>query len=232
MPVRSLITPARSLSEQAYEKIRESIISLELLPGQTVQENELADVLGISRTPIRDALHLLISEQLIEVLPQRTKKIACISVSKVLESSVVRLSLECTAFRLAAKQWGTSPEHAKAEKMLTHLLQEQREAAETQDTFTFLRMDEEFHRQILLLAGNQTLIDVVYQMRGHLNRFRFLAMKELVLTKGLVKEHEDLLACLKAGDEQAVVQLLERHLGKIKEEIAPLREKFAPYFQD
>jgi len=232
MPITSPITSARSLSEQAYERIRDSIISLELEPGQVVQENELAVSLGISRTPIRDAFHLLISERLIDVLPQRTKKIACISVSKVLESSMVRLSLESTAFKIVAKQWGESPLHAKAEKQMAAILQEQREAAEQQDTAQFLRLDEAFHRQVLLLAGNQTLLDVVYHMRGHLNRFRYLAMKELVLTKSLVKEHDELFGHLKKRDEQAVVQLLEAHLGKLSTEIPPLREKFAHFFQD
>ncbi len=232
MPIKMSITPARNLSEQAYEHMRESIISLELTPGQIVQENELAATLGISRTPVRDAFHLLITERLIEVLPQRTKKIANISVSKVLESSMVRLSLERTAFRLAAKQWGTSKEYIIVEKQLEKLLEEQKEAAELQNTAQFLRLDEWFHKQIMLLAGNQTLLEVVHQMRGHLNRFRFLAMKELVLTKGLVREHEEIFACLRSRDDRGVVQLLESHLGKINEEIPALREKFDRYFQD
>ncbi len=225
-------TTTKNLSVQAYEKMREAIITLELQPGETVQENEMAASLGISRTPVRDAFHLLISEQLIEVLPQRTKKIALISVSKVLESSMVRLSLESTAFRVAASQWGSTSEYAKAEKYLEYVLEEQRDAAEQQDTKLFMQWDEEFHRQIMLLCGNQTLIDVVNQMRGHLNRLRFLAMKELVLTKGLVKEHDELFELLKKRDEEGVVQLLEAHLGKIRSEIPPLREKFAHYFQD
>lgn len=232
MPTKFPIAPARSLGEQAYESLREAIISLELTPGQVVQENELASSLGISRTPVRDAIHMLITEQLIEVLPQRTKRIASISVTKVLESSLVRLSLECTAFRLAADQWGTTEQHARAEKQMEYLIHEQKEAAELQDTALFLRLDEEFHKQIMLVAGNQTLLDVVHQMRGHLNRFRFLAMKELVLTKGLVQEHEEIFACLRNKDEQGVVQLLEAHLGKINEEIPSLREQFANYFQD
>jgi len=232
MSIKMSITPARNLGEQAYERIRESIISLELTPGQIVQENELAMTLGISRTPVREAFHLLITEQLIEVLPQRTKKIANISVSKVLESSVVRLSLERTAFQLAAMQWRASNDHVKVEKQLEKLLNKQKEAAELQNTAQFLRLDELFHKEIMRLAGNRTLLEVVHQMRGHLNRFRFLAMKELVLTKGLVREHEEIFACLRSRDERGLVQLLESHLEKIKEEIPSLREKFDHYFQD
>lgn len=232
MALKLPITPARNLGEQAYERMRESIISLELTPGQVVQENELAEKLGISRTPVRDAFHLLITERLIEVLPQRTKRIASISVSKVLESSIVRLSLESTAFRLAAQRWGTSEEYALADKQLERLLEQQKEAAEQQNTAQFLQLDESFHKQIMLLAGNQTLLEVVHQMRGHLNRFRYLAMKELVLTSGLVREHEEILDCLRRRDDRGVVQLLEAHLGNIIDEIPPLRAQFDQYFQD
>ncbi|GIP31966.1 GntR family transcriptional regulator [Paenibacillus sp. J2TS4] len=234
MKMRSIpsVSNTRNLGEQVYDKLRDSIITLELLPGQTVQENELGESLGISRTPIRDAFHLLIAEKLIDVLPQRTKKVACISATKVLESSMVRLSLESSAFKTVAKHWGDTPLYMKAEKQILRILQEQREAAELQDTRQFLQLDEDFHRQILQLAGNETLLEVVYHMRGHLNRFRFLAMKELVLTDKLVKEHDELFECLKKRDEIGIVQLLELHLGKLESEIPPLREKFPQYFQD
>ncbi|RKP50133.1 GntR family transcriptional regulator [Cohnella endophytica] len=223
----------RNLGAQAYETLREAIITLQLEPGQTVMETELADSLHISRTPIRDAFHLLISEQLIEVLPQRTKKIACISELKVKESSFVRLSLETSAFKLVAKQWDTlDHRYIKADKEINNLLREQSEAAAEQDIVQFLRLDEVFHERVLQLAGNETLLEVVYHMRGHLNRLRFLAMKELVLTKSLVQEHFELFDCLKNRDEAGVLQLLERHLGKLNSEIPPLREKFPHYFID
>lgn len=222
----------RSLSDQAYETLRHSIITLELEPGQTLYENELADALNISRTPIRDAFHLLLAEGLIEVLPQRTRKVACLSELKVKESSFVRLSLESSAFKLAARQWDASNRHVKTDKLITRILEEQSEAAEQQDVVLFLQLDEAFHSCILQLADNGTLLEVVHQMRGHLNRFRYLAMKELVLTKNLVQEHYELFDCLKKRDEAGLVQLLEHHLGKIEREIPLLRKKFPAYFSD
>lgn len=223
----------RNLGEQAYETLRDAIITLQLEPGQTVFETELAEKLNISRTPIRDAFHLLISERLIEVLPQRTKKIACISESKVKESSFVRLSLESSAFKLVARNWDTAnSKYSRAERQINSILQEQSDAAEEQDIVQFLRLDEAFHRCVLQLAGNETLLEVVYHMRGHLNRFRYLAMKELVLTKSLVQEHYDLFNSLKQKDEAGVLKQLEHHLGKLDSEILPLRDKFPTYFKD
>ncbi|GAA3409323.1 GntR family transcriptional regulator [Paenibacillus hodogayensis] len=227
-----LVVPGKSLSEQAYEAIRDSIITLRLEPGQTIYENELAESLQISRTPVRDAFHLLLSEGLVDVLPQRNKRVAFISELKVRESSFVRFSLESSAFRLAARHWEAAVDRAKTERQIEALLHEQDEAAEQQDVVRFLQLDEEFHRRILQLAGNETLLAVVNHLRGHLNRFRYLAMKELVLTKTLVHEHEELFDRLKRGDEDGAVGLLERHLGKLDSEFPRLRERFGSYFRD
>lgn len=226
------VSSGKSLGEQAYETIRDAIITLRLEPGQTIYENELADSLHISRTPIRDALQRLVSERLVDILPQRSKRVAYISELKVKESSFVRLSLESSAFRLAAGDWRETERCAKAEKQIARLLREQSEAAEQQDVAEFLLLDEEFHRCILQLAGNETLLEVVYHMRGHLNRFRYLAMKELVLTGSLVHEHEELFERLKKRDEDGVVKLLEHHLGKLDSEFPRLREQFPGYFKD
>lgn len=228
----SSITRSKSLGEIAYEALRDSIISLKLKPGQTIFENEIANTFGISRTPVRDAFQRLIAEGLIEVLPQRTKKITTISVSKVKESGFVRLSLEKSVFKLVSKNWSDTGQYVVAEKQVKRILEEQNEAAEQQNVSQFLELDEAFHKVILQLSGNDTLLDVVYQMRGHLNRFRFLAMKELVLTKGLVDEHAELFHEVKHGNVKKVDALLERHLNNFDSEIPQLRELFPRYFSD
>lgn len=232
MDIPHPIAYGKSLGEQAYEALRDSIVTLQLKPGQLIYENELADQLRISRTPIRDAFKLLLAERLVEVMPQRNKRVAYISESKVKEIGFVRLSLESSAFRLAARQWDSSPRHAAAERSLRSVLEEQREAAESQDVTAFLRHDEAFHRMVLQLAGNETLLDVVYQLRGHLNRFRYLAMRELELTPRLIEEHEALLEGLRLNDEEAVARLLERHLGKLDADFANLRRQFPDFFTD
>ncbi|MFS0840305.1 GntR family transcriptional regulator [Paenibacillus sp. 1P03SA] len=226
------ITSGKSLGEQAYEALRDSIVTLKLEPGQTIFESEIADTFKISRTPIRDAFQLLVTEHLIEVLPQRHKKIALISESKVKESSFVRLSLESSAFKLAAGGWDSSEKFVHAERQIGRILREQSEAAEHQDVVQFLQLDEAFHKCILELTGNTTLLEVVYHMRGHLNRLRYLAMKELVLTRKLVEEHLELFDSLKKNDETGTVRLLERHLGNLDHEIPQLREQFPHYFTD
>lgn len=148
------IKNTKNLGEQSYEVLRDSIITLKLEPGQTVYESEITTLLNISRTPIRDAFHSLISEQLIEILPQRTKRIARISEMKVKDSAFIRLSLETSAFRLVAKNWSDTEQHSVAEKQIYQILEKQNDAAEEKDVNQFLLLDEAFHRHILQLAGN------------------------------------------------------------------------------
>src|SRR5699024_8291271 len=119
----------------------------------------------------------LISEKLIDVLPQRTKRVAFISVTRVLESNTVRLSLESTAFQSVAAKWDSTPIFKQAEEHLHDLIEKQTQAAADQDTATFLQLDEAFHKLVMQLTGNDTLIEIVELVRSHLNRYRFLAMK-------------------------------------------------------
>lgn len=224
---------SRSLGFQAYEAIRDAIITLQLKPGQSVMEVELAELLQISRTPVREAMQMLIAEQLVQVLPQRTKIVSRISEIKVKESAFVRLSLEQSAFQLVARQWSSGDARfQRADKELSALLQQQMEAAEQHHVQQFLTLDELFHRNILQLAGNDTLLEVVYHMRGYLNRFRYLAMNDFASTKAAVQEHIELLQALKAGDEAAIATMLKQHLGKLEGEIPILKQKYPDYFHN
>lgn len=232
MDLISPIKNTKNLGEQAYETLRDSIITLKLEPGQNIYENEIAALLEISRTPIRDAFHSLISEQLIEVLPQRTKIVSRISEQKVKESAFIRMSLERSAFKLVASNWDQSEKYQKAERQIQRILDEQEEALEAQDIDQFFQLHEAFHNSILQLTGNETLLQFISRVRGNLDRFRYLARREFVLTGHSVDEHRELLTFLKNRDEQKVEQLVDHHMGELDEELAGLREKYPTYFTD
>src|SRR5579875_1929969 len=98
MRLNKVSTSRKTLGEGAYQEIRNAIISLQLKPGQMISENELATSLGVSRTPIREALLMLNREALVEILPQRGARVAHINEHKVQEARFVRESLEVSAF--------------------------------------------------------------------------------------------------------------------------------------
>lgn len=226
-------TDRRSLSEQAYEAIREAILSLRLEPGQSVYENELAAMLKMSRTPVREAVRTLWVEELIEILPQRGMKVALISEKKVEEARFVRESLEVSALRAAVRRWRTEHEWcAQLAKRIQQTLRQQRTAAEAGEVLVFLEADEAFHRLLMLAADNRTLVSVVSQMRAHLNRVRTLSLRELKNIDALIREHEELLTALTAGDEERAVAVLSRHLQRLQQDVAVVRNQYPQYFRD
>jgi GntR family transcriptional regulator, rspAB operon transcriptional repressor len=226
-----LKTVRKSLGEQAYESIRDSIISLELEPGQMVSELELANMLGVSRTPVREAFRMLLLEELIEVLPQRGVRIALISQRKVEETRFVRESLEVNAFKIVAKLWNSVDERFKfIEQRIRLLFHEQALALKQQDPLKFLQLDEDFHRMILELTENHTLLTVVTNMRGHLNRVRFLSLQEPDKMASLVKEHEAFLEAIISNDEEQIGGLMEQHLRKLSSELPQIVAKYPHYF--
>jgi GntR family transcriptional regulator, rspAB operon transcriptional repressor len=220
----------KSLGEQVYEAMRERIVSLQLEPGRMIYENELAEGMGVSRTPIREAIRLLVSEELLDVLPQRGTRIALISEQKVAETRFVREQLELGAFRAVSREWNPDS-HREARMELGRLLEEQQEAAQAGDNARFLTLDEAFHRTILELTGNRTLLQMVNAMRGHLNRIRYLALRQYHHMKPLVEEHVNLLEALEAGDESEISRLLTIHFNKLDYQIPDLKHTYPQYFK-
>lgn len=224
-----------SLGMQVYRSIRESIVFARLEPGQLLYENDLADKLGVSRTPIREAIRLLESEELIEVLPQRGTRVSKISVQKLHDAIFIRQLLETGAFRAAAALWRTADREAvrkavRAELLL--LLDRQRSAAAAGDIAGFLQLDEDFHHVIMATIGNETLLRMVAQMRAHVNRARCLALRRFRNMEQVIDEHRKLMEALEAGDESWIERLLQRHLGQLKEDIAEIRAAYPSYFFD
>jgi DNA-binding GntR family transcriptional regulator len=220
----------KSLGEQAHEAIRDSVITLRLVPGEMVYENQLAATYGISRTPVREAIRKLAVEELIDVLPQRGTRIAHISERKLKDAAFVRSSLEMSAFRSVAKEWSETSESCRRLKQQVQLnLAEQHKAQNNPKVF--LQLDEAFHRLILQQLGNDTLLNVVLQMRGHLNRIRYLALEQLHDMERLVNEHEALFAAVTRNDDIAVAQILSGHLNKMHNDLPALKQRFADYFK-
>ncbi|AFC29250.1 GntR family transcriptional regulator [Paenibacillus mucilaginosus 3016] len=222
---------AQRKSQGVYEAIRDDIVSLRLVPGSMIYENELVEELGISRTPIREAIRLLVSEGLLEVLPQRGTRIARISLRKVAEARFIRGQLELGAFRLAARLWHPG-EHGGVKAEAEELLAKQREAAEAGDAARFLQLDEAFHQAVIGVNGNATLQQVITQMRGHLNRLRCLALRQYHYMPQMIEEHQGLLEAVEQGNEALAAERLEHHLGKLDVELPELRSAYPDYFQE
>ena len=232
MNLRNISTKRETLSDHAYQIIRDAIVTLRFEPGQLVFEAELGNTLGVSRTPIREAFRRLMAEELIEVEPQRGARIAYLSEKKIVEARFVRVSLEVSAFRQVAKNWNNDdPLFQNLHKEVNSILGEQKRMLDEQNFEEFLKLDEQFHYAILNSTGNSTLISIINQMRGHLNRMRYLELQEAKHMGRIVSEHVEIFQAIKSKNVDETERLLKEHIRWLEDTTSELVKKYPHLFR-
>lgn len=200
-----------SLAEQAYMAIRSAIIANQLTPGEVLTEESLAEMLGISRTPIRAALQRLLFE---EIVRQQGKNIVVSDVTEqdVRDVNAVRVQLEPLSARLIGERGGLN------EKQLERLRQcneKQCAAADAGDGAAFLDHDYAFHVMLAQLSGNGFLVDLVEKSNLVVKRFHTLVgtLEKHVAAAG--NEHREILDALAAQDYARAEEAIRAHLQNV-----------------
>jgi DNA-binding GntR family transcriptional regulator len=196
---------ARSLSDQAYYRIRELIVSLELEPGAVVNERELMERLGLGRTPIREALRTLARDRLVEVFPRRGIFVSDINVRDLAGLSEVRLALEGDAARLAAERRSRDDRAA-----LEALLAELDDAGG--DDRRLIELDQRIHRQVWASAHSPFLARTLEEYYVLALRIWFLALDRVAELEQAVHEHRELLEAVRDGDARRAEAAMRRHV--------------------
>jgi GntR family transcriptional regulator, rspAB operon transcriptional repressor len=194
----------------AYSVIRDAIITMKLAPGETLNEKETCAELGISRTPMREALLRLAQEGLVNIVPSGGTFVNKIAMRKVIEGHLIRSSLEMRTVRLAARNF--NPVH---EKDLDLLIFRQQEAAKRRDIDEAFKVDNEFHRLLCRIAGFPNVWQTIHNATGQLDRVRRQAFPKIGYFEEVLDEHVALYAAIKAHDENEAARLLKEHLGGI-----------------
>jgi DNA-binding GntR family transcriptional regulator len=197
---------ARSLSDQAYYRIRELIVSLELPPGSPVDERALMARLEIGRTPVREALRQLARENLVEVHSRRGMFVSSVEVGDLAALSEVRATLEAAAAALAAER-RTAADLAANEQLLAEL-----EGAERHDQRALIDLDQRLHRHVYRCAHNGFLEETLDGYYVLTLRIWFLALDRVVRLDDAVHEHRELLVAIRDGDAAAAADAMRRHI--------------------
>lgn len=198
---------ASSLREQAGQVLRASIIGGELEPGEIYSATMLAERLGVSPTPVREAMLDLASAGLVEPVRNRGFRVLTPDDRDLDEVGELRLMLEVPAMRRAVER-GSDEAIEALERSVVAIEQ----AAEKGDLPAFLLADREFHLGILEMTGNRRLVKLVEQLR---DQTRLIGLKELTETGGLMSsagEHREILEALRARDADSVEHLMRVHL--------------------
>jgi GntR family transcriptional regulator, rspAB operon transcriptional repressor len=225
LPPSAAIDPRRSLSAQIYELAREAIVSLWLKPGQAVSEKEIASQLGVSRTPVREALMRLSDEGLIEVFRQSGTFVSPIKLHDVYEGQLVREALEIAVVRQATRKF-----QRRFESRFQALLVRQRECAKWNDYDGFHALDEEFHRTISECSGTPRVWRIIISAKAQLDRVRRLGIRAPGQLQQILQQHESIVAGMKSGDEALAASALREHLNAVFTSIRLLLDENSAYF--
>lgn len=217
--------PKENAREYAMRILKSNIISLELAPGSVISENEIASLLGLSRTPVREALIELSKVNIVEIMPQRGSRILLIDYNLVEESRFLRLVLESAIIRQVCELRGPQDFSGLQEN-----LKLQEFYLENPSPNKLLELDNQFHKELFRLANKmrcyQWMID---GMEIHFDRVRSMSLSTIKDIK-IVEDHKAILRaiCQKNADE--AVAVATEHLSRYKIDEKAIRAKYPGYF--
>jgi len=215
--------PAPRTSRRVYEELRRRVLSLELPPGASLSENELAAALGVSRTPVREGLLLLSEEGLVQVFPKVGSFVSRVDPERVAEAQFLREAVELASLDDVPAE----PDSLLVAKLRENLALQQLADG---DLERFFELDEEFHRGLLHLAGHERTWPTVAAAKGHLDRARRMGLHENASTKIFVDQHASVLDALLAGNREEARALMRKHLRTVFADIEHVRRRSPELF--
>jgi GntR family transcriptional regulator, rspAB operon transcriptional repressor len=221
---RSLGTSAR---DQAYAALRAAIVGAQLEPGRRLSENQLADLIGVSRTPVRDALARLRDERLVAIVPQLGTFVTFIDEEAVADAHFVREALEVGAVRIAADQASGADLAALHDNLAA-----QEHAVAADDAETFARLDDDLHRLLCDLSGREAAWRLSERTRGQLDRVRLLSLPEAGYREQMLAEHRAVVAAVAAHDAPLAERELRHHLRMVLSQLPAIRAAHPEFFQE
>jgi len=217
---RSLILERKSLREEIFEILHKRIISGKHAPGEWLRQEEIASQLGVSQTPVREALDLLVASGLAERIPYRGVRVLQLSMEEIADSYALRLLLESTAVSAAARL--RTPEQLAS---LARLMEKSEALMTLNDMSEQMKLNREFH-QTLVSAGGNALMAHLYEMVSHqfpdwmLYEYMF-RHPELLQTslEQEFQEHKAILDAVAAQDTHLAAQNVILHIKNLGEEL-------------
>lgn len=208
------VSREHSLRDQVLAALRAAVISGRMRPGVLYPAPALAEMLGVSATPVREAMFDLVREGLVEVARNKGFRVTAVSERELDELAETRLLLEVPIMGAVAERTDDTT-RAQLEQ-LRHLAAELERAAASDDLVAYLQADTEFHTRFLALHGNQEIVKTVRNLRG---RGRLYGLEQLSRTGTLMRstrEHAQMIDLAIAGDRPALEALVRQHIGHVR----------------
>ncbi len=198
----------RPLHAETVDRLRDLIVQGELAPGSRLNERVLTARLGVSRTPLREAIKLLATEGLVDLLPNRGAVVAPIDPARIAETLTVMGALESLAGELVCAQ---ASDESLADIRALHY--EMLAMHARRDLDGYFRYNQAIHLKIVEASGNAVLAQTYRQLNANVRRVRYMANLSAERWDAAVQEHEAILAALNARDAARLKRLLRDHLA-------------------
>lgn len=218
----AILADAPSLVEQAYQQLRRRILDNVWAPGYQALEQEIGQELGMSRTPVREALLILQREGLVKVVPRRGMRVLPMSSADMREIYQVLTALECMAVEIVAQR---SPGEDELQALDAATLDMAR-ALEADDLQAWADADERFHKQLVLSCGNRHLYQTVLNYWDRAHRARMFTLRLRPKPVQSTQEHQALVERLRAGDAEGAVRVNREHRERASRELLAIFERF------
>ena len=211
------------LPERIAAALRQAIIDSVLAPGARLQEQDLAQSLGVSRVPLREAFRMLAGEGLVVIQPHRGAVVSERSDAELHELFEVRSMFECAAARKLAE---TRP--VVALDKLDAMIAEMKAAVRQKDMEAYSRLAARFHDFMVAASDNGLLLKLYEQIRTNLRRYQAMMSNLPGSPAQSIREHEQILRAIRAGDGTAAAFAAEKHVGELVHRFEERQRKPAP----
>lgn len=216
----------KSIQTLVYEELKRNIMSMKLEPGQTMSTQEIATKLNVSRTPVREAFLRLQSEGLVEMIPQRETMVSKISLKRVEQEKFIRECLEMGVIRKFMDKSGCGVEENMAE-----LIQLQKKCGEEKDFVGFLEADDQFHKVLFDVTGQEMAWETIASRNGHYNRLRILYVQRDTAMQESIEQHHKIATLLESGSREEAARALSSHVRRLDIDEAGLIAQYPDYFE-
>ncbi len=211
-----------TLVESAYQTMRRRVIDNVWPPGYRALEQELAIELGMSRTPMREALVRLKNEGLVELIPRHGMRVLPVSADDMRDIYEMLTALEAMAAELAVRR---RPSKAQLQPLLDACRDMER-ALKVDDLDAWATADESFHRHLVTLSGNRLIIDAVQNCWDRAHRARIVTLRLRPKPTHSTREHIDVVEKIRAGDARAAFEAYRAHRERATVELLAILEQY------
>lgn len=219
-PLRPLTMFDGKLADRVHAAVLEAILDLRYRPGARLRKTAICDTLGVSRSPVSEALARLAAEALVDIVPQAGSFVARLSMDEIREGAFLREALELQAVEMVAAT--ATEEQLQA---LRRNLRHQALSLAEEDRPEFHRLDAELHGLILSFTGHRRAARIAASAWLHVDRARRLLLPRPGRMAAALEEHRMILAALEARDPAAARRAMRHHLGQLLSLIATLAEE-------